>query len=1018
MTLADDIRKWRASRNASNDPEKEKVQDEDTESSQDGIVIRNVTPDAPNISLNCHRSSGRAELRVVAVFATILQIGVLVYSGFATYHPALSFKKDDNAGYELDWLAKTLGKLDEAPWAAGNKDVKVDLALAAKLGMKSVTSRGIAQFEKDEQNRGEFEASVPLAANRGTPIENGSFDVQKVLDARMGLGYLADWSGPAFTEAVSLARAIEITLNAMFGSSTVQPSPRVNFLGGTSPMSSPPGQPFPAEPPPRGSPSRDSFPRTFYWSLEARYGGSTSLPIRFELQQEEDGQWKAFVPEYNDVDDPVNELPNFDGEQKGDSLLATESYGPLPLMFAQHLFSTFMHAVANTEEPQEPFQKKATVQSEAGEASIWGYLTLHSTTLSAIAREIQVVGIGTLEDIYLSMIPPLSKAKKLPRADTNIEVAREEAEPHEQMGQWERGFQLNSILFYTAASFPDEVAAVKATAIFMDFLRQLSLTIALRDSEDDFELSKLQRLKVKTEEQLEEHGDQKIVSGLMALYKTQQREWHCALVHEAGGQPEPLGNISEMLGYSVQHHLAHKRAIDERTITLHSDKFTREWDDEDALRWTPLHYAAAAHFLGSVAHLLRSAADVNARDLSGWTSLHYSCHSADVNAKGRDGMAPLHCAAIAGDEMVVVALIEAGANVDIQDALGKTSLFWAIYKSHSDVAKTLLEMSDKRLRSNDGRTVSHVAALVGEILVAESLFGEGTFNTKSRDREMQRPLHLAARNGHTDMVAFLLEQGAEMNTKDSSGYTPLHVAANRGHTEMVAYLIEQKAEMEARDFHSQTPLHLAAAEGNTETVVYLIEQGADKEAEHFAGRTPLKPAVRRKHEDVVRVLVGAGSKIDVAGGTDQWTALHIAAYLGHTVNTKILLDAGAKTDSLDWKGQTPLFAAIGGPENDIGMLNLLVDYGAEVNHKDRNGITPLHYASIEGAVRPVRFLLEKGADKASRNEDGKTPVEVAVEIRQAIIDNDTSRIWRIGTMNDAEIEELIREYDDIIPLLE
>ncbi|KAF3808982.1 hypothetical protein GCG54_00011174 [Colletotrichum gloeosporioides] len=89
-----DIDRWRASRSHPGDKDSE---DTTTQRSDDMIIIkRNVSLDAPNISLNTHRQSSRSELRVIAAFGTILRNSVLVYSGFATYHPILKFPKDDN----------------------------------------------------------------------------------------------------------------------------------------------------------------------------------------------------------------------------------------------------------------------------------------------------------------------------------------------------------------------------------------------------------------------------------------------------------------------------------------------------------------------------------------------------------------------------------------------------------------------------------------------------------------------------------------------------------------------------------------------------------------------------------------------------------------------------------------------------------------------------------------------------------------------------------------------------------
>ncbi|KAL2198382.1 hypothetical protein P885DRAFT_33150, partial [Corynascus similis CBS 632.67] len=68
---------------------------------RNGADTTDTAAKAPNLTLNVHDSLGRGELYVVAVFGVILQLGVLVYSGFATYHSAFNSSKDVNpvAGY-------------------------------------------------------------------------------------------------------------------------------------------------------------------------------------------------------------------------------------------------------------------------------------------------------------------------------------------------------------------------------------------------------------------------------------------------------------------------------------------------------------------------------------------------------------------------------------------------------------------------------------------------------------------------------------------------------------------------------------------------------------------------------------------------------------------------------------------------------------------------------------------------------------------------------------------------------
>jgi ankyrin repeat protein len=60
-------------------------------------------------------------------------------------------------------------------------------------------------------------------------------------------------------------------------------------------------------------------------------------------------------------------------------------------------------------------------------------------------------------------------------------------------------------------------------------------------------------------------------------------------------------------------------------------------------------------------------------------------------------------------------------------------------------------------------------------------------NAKNTDE--WTPLHLAAQNGHLNVVKFLVEQQAEMNMKNTNGSTPLHLAAQNGHLNVVKFLV-------------------------------------------------------------------------------------------------------------------------------------------------------------------------------------------------------------------------------------
>ena len=88
----------------------------------------------------------------------------------------------------------------------------------------------------------------------------------------------------------------------------------------------------------------------------------------------------------------------------------------------------------------------------------------------------------------------------------------------------------------------------------------------------------------------------------------------------------------------------------------------------------------------------------------------------------------------------------------------------------------------------------------------------------------------------------------------------------------------------------------------------------------------------------------------------------------------VFLEKGADVNHRDNDGNTPLI--LGG---DIDMVKALVEAGADVNARNSNGDTPLHRALEEGRIREAKYLLRKGADYNVLNNSQVTPIQIAVE---------------------------------------
>jgi ankyrin repeat protein len=86
------------------------------------------------------------------------------------------------------------------------------------------------------------------------------------------------------------------------------------------------------------------------------------------------------------------------------------------------------------------------------------------------------------------------------------------------------------------------------------------------------------------------------------------------------------------------------------------------------------------------------------------------------------------------------------------------------------------------------------------------------------------PLHLAAENGHLQVVDLLISKNANVNEKEKeTGFTPLHLAAKEGHLKIAEVLIAKGAEVIAKSNDDKTPLDLAN-QNNHEDMIKLLQR--------------------------------------------------------------------------------------------------------------------------------------------------------------------------------------------------
>jgi ankyrin repeat protein len=245
-----------------------------------------------------------------------------------------------------------------------------------------------------------------------------------------------------------------------------------------------------------------------------------------------------------------------------------------------------------------------------------------------------------------------------------------------------------------------------------------------------------------------------------------------------------------------------------------------------------------------------------------------------------------------------------------------------------------------------------------------------SFNFQSFEAQLM--LKEAASRGGTDTVRQLLEAGVPLEplqaAKPKKGYTAVPfeavgwLNAAGSHPEALQVLLDAGA---SKDDQSDKDLALvgAARSGHVEAARALIAYGANPNA------------------DLSQQIVTEGAGGMTVQGNGAGSVLLYAAESGNPEMVREILRYQPKLEMRDHAGKTALFAAGDYREGDkdgarVECSRLLVQAGADVNARDKEGNTPLHETFLTDVEEE---LLKLGADVNARNNDGETPIFTTVD---------------------------------------
>ncbi|KAF2903218.1 hypothetical protein ILUMI_02975, partial [Ignelater luminosus] len=383
---------------------------------------------------------------------------------------------------------------------------------------------------------------------------------------------------------------------------------------------------------------------------------------------------------------------------------------------------------------------------------------------------------------------------------------------------------------------------------------------------------------------------------------------------------------------------------------------------------TPLYYGVKYGDCRVIEKLLLRDADVNAQNETRNTLLHYAIskrrkfditnlllsNGANVNIKNIEGKTSLHYGVTYDDCKVVEGLMLAGADANVQDNKGNTPLHEALYIEKQT-------SSDVDVISND----------------SEMIRDHTTFPTRPRKKNLG-----IAKHQDLDTIQSILSQGVNVNRKDlvksvlaGEIYTEIKPLSSFSIINDDSQMIQDRAVFPTsikEEWNHVSSQYGIGKRQNLDTIKLLLSQGANANIKNLVGKTPVHYSIMYGDFALIEELMLYEVDVNVQDEAGN-TPLHVTVFKRNDLDiTRLLLSSGADVNIKNAEGATSLHYAATRCKYQI--VEELISSNADINMQDNAGNTPLHYAiSKECNFSDLIFSWGANPYYTIKNLDGKSP---------------------------------------------
>jgi ankyrin repeat protein len=373
----------------------------------------------------------------------------------------------------------------------------------------------------------------------------------------------------------------------------------------------------------------------------------------------------------------------------------------------------------------------------------------------------------------------------------------------------------------------------------------------------------------------------------------------------------------------------------------------------------------------------------------------------DPNASDPGGETALMTAARTGTPAALRVLLERGATVDAREPeFGQTALMIAVRENHEAAVQILLEAgASANAQTRKGPTPNFVPPCKGTGCGSEGVgINRGGLPDRGRRAEVKggmTPLLYAARDGNVSAARRLVDAGVDLELGDANGIRPLLMSLLNNQLDVARLLLSKKANVNADDFWGRTPLWAAVEYRNLD----MNNNDQDSPTDNGVDRAPIL--------EMIKELIAAGANVNARTRelppSRRWlyslndvswvdftgqTPFLRAALSADTTTMRLLVERGADPNLPTLAGTTPLMAAAGvnwvvaqtyteSVQSRLEAVKLCLELGADVNATNSMGLTPLLGAVNRGSNDIIELLVQRGARLDIKDKEGRTPLRWA-----------------------------------------